>query len=270
MEGAFKVVAAVLAIYLIIAIALYFGQRRVLYLPDRRTPDPTRAGVAEMRPVTLATEDGLDLLAWWRPPQASDNGTLVYFHGNGGHIGYRGYKLRPYLDAGLGVLIVSYRGYGGNPGSPTEEGLYADGRAALAFVTDEGIPLSKLVLYGESLGSGVAVHLAARTDVAAVVLEAPFTSIPDVAAHHYWWLPARQLIHDRYNSETKIDEVDAPVLILHGERDRVVPIRFGHALLVAASEPKTGVFFPEAGHEDLYEHGAARRVLDFLADLGLI
>ena len=244
--------------------ALFFGQRRLMYHPDPAVPDPTAAGVPEMAAVRVATNDGLDLLAWYRPAEGT-HPTILYLHGNAGDLGYRGPKVRPYLDAGLGVLLLAWRGFSGNPGSPSEEGLYADGRAALAFLRGEGVAADRVVLYGESLGTGVAVHLAAETTPAALVLEAPFTSIADVGAVHYWYIPACHLVRDRFESAAKIGAVEAPLLILHGERDRVVPVRLGRALLAAANEPKEGLFVAEADHVDLYDHGAAAAVLDFLA-----
>jgi hypothetical protein len=217
-----------------------------------------------MVPVALPTEDGLALLAWWAPPRETGGPVLVYFHGNGGHIGYRGSKVRPYLDRGYGVLLVAWRGYSGNGGSPTEAGLYADGRAALRFLESRGIAVGQRVFYGESLGGGPAVELAAQGAAGALVLEAPFTSIADVASGQFPIFPVRWLVRDRFNSIAKIGRVAVPLLVIHGERDGIVPARFGRDLLAAANPPKEGVFLPQAGHNDLYEHGAAGHVIRFI------
>jgi fermentation-respiration switch protein FrsA (DUF1100 family) len=163
-----------------------------------------------------------------------------------------------------GVLMLQYRGYGGNPGIPTEIGLYADGAAALDFLAAEGIPPNRLVLYGESLGSGVAVTLAAQREVAGLVLEAPFTSVAEVAQHHYSFMPASALVRDRFDSLAKIGGVRAPILILHGEQDRVVPIRFGRALFDAAPQPKEFWLSQEAGHGNLMRLGGFDAVFRFL------
>ena len=163
------------------------------------------------------------------------------------------------------MLLAEYRGYGGNPGTPSEEGFYADGRAALDFLAAREVPAARIVLYGESLGTGVAVQLALERRVGAVVLEAPFTSAVDVGADIYPFLPVRLLARDRFDSIAKIAAIGAPLLVLHGEADKVVPVRFGRALLAAARQPKEGVFVPGAGHADLYQHGGAGIVLDFLA-----
>ncbi|MFQ5958933.1 MAG: alpha/beta hydrolase [Alphaproteobacteria bacterium] len=258
-----RFIAFACAGYAALAGALYLGQRRMMYYPDASVPSPVSWGVPEMQPVALDTADGLRLLAWYRAA-AAGRPTLVYFHGNAGHIGYRGEKVRPYLDAGYGVLLLSWRGYGGNPGSPSEEGLYHDGRAALSYLAGEDVPPARVVLYGESLGGGVAVQMASERPVGAVVLEAPFTSLADVAQRHFWYVPARHLVRDRFDSKAKIARIGAPLLVFHGELDRVVPADLGRALYDAAAEPKEARFYPAAGHNDLYDHGAAQAVLDFL------
>ena len=247
--------------------ALFLLQRNLLYYPDTSVPSPAASGVAEMTPVTLQTDDGLALLSWYG---AADGGqpSIVFFHGNAGHIGSRGVKARLFLDAGFGVLLVGYRGYGGNPGKPTEDGFYADGQAALDFLAERGVKAETTVLYGESLGTGVAVHLAhrqaARAPVAAVVLEAPYTGIAEVAAYHYPFVPARWLVRDRFDSAAKIAHIEAPVLIFHGERDRTIPPKFGRALFAVAAEPKESRWFERGNHNDLYDFGAGQLVINFI------
>ena len=239
-------------------------QRQLMYFPDTHKPEPADFGVPEMVEVSVKTKDGLDLLAWYRAPRSDALPVILYFHGNAGHIGFRAAKVRPYIDAGFGVLLLSYRGYAGNPGKPTEEGLYQDGRAAVAFVAEEGIPARRTVLYGESLGSGVAVQLATEGTPGAVVLEAPFTSAADIAASRFPFAPVRYLLWDRFDSMAKIADVKAPLFFLHGERDRVVPVGNGRKLFTAAPEPKSAAYFAAAGHNDLYMHGAAEAVVGFI------
>jgi uncharacterized protein len=239
--------------------------RALLYFPDRLRPALGAVGVPAAREVRLATADGLDLLAWYLPPAEPGRPVLAYFHGNGGHIGYRAERLRRFARAGLGVLFLEYRGYGGNPGKPSEAGLYADARAGLDFLAAEGVAPDRLVLYGESLGGGVAVEMATEREIAALVLEAPFTSVAAVGRHHYPFLPVDLVLRDRFNSAAKIGAVRAPLLVLHGERDTIVPPEFGRALFAAAPEPKEAWFAPEGGHNDLREHGALEAALDFIA-----
>lgn len=248
---------------------LYAVQRRLLYVPDREPPSRGESGVPDMAEVTLRTEDGL-LLGAWHAPAAPGRPTMVYYHGNGGHIGYRGRRVRPYLEAGLGVLLVGYRGYGANPGRPTEAGLYHDARAGLAFAKESGIAAPRLVLYGESLGTTVAVRMAAEMardgrPPAAVILEAPLSSVTDVAAHQYPYLPVRWLLKDRFEAIAHVGAIGAPILIVHGDADDVVPIRCARALFAAASEPKSALWIAGGGHEDLDRFGLHAAVLDFIA-----
>ncbi len=256
-----------LSAYALFVAVMYALQRSIMYFPARSLPTPAQAGVPEMAPVTLGTADGLELAAWYRAPRRGGGTvrpTVVYYHGNGGGIAMRGPRARPYLDRGFGVLLVEYRGYSGNPGDPDEQGLYADGRASLAFVESEGLPLDRVVLLGESLGSGVAVQMATEFDVGAVLLEAPFSSAVDVAAGAYWFLPVRWLMKDRFDSISKIGRVRAPLFMVHGERDRIVPVRLGRRLFAAANDPKEAVYLPDAGHNDLPAHGGTRLAIEFL------
>ena len=244
-------------------------QRSLTYFPDTTRPTPADSEVPEFAPVTLETGDGLSLLAWYAPPRATGAPSLVYFHGNAGHIGMRGFKVRAYLNAGLGVLLTTWRGYSGNPGTPTEDGLYADGRAARAFLRTRGCGDAQQILYGESLGTGVAVHLARESSPAALVLEAPYSSVVDIASGRFPLLPVGPLIADRFDSAAKIGKVTAPLLIVHGERDRTIPVRLARKLFRRAREPKEGVFIPEADHADLPDFGLPTYVLEFLARHGL-
>jgi hypothetical protein len=266
---AITIIALVAAAYLVLVAAMYIFQRNLLYIPDSRLPHPAASGVPEMREVKLKTTDGLELISWHRAA-ASGHPTMVYFHGNGGNISYRAFRLRPYLERGYGLLLVEYRGYGGNPGAATERGLYKDGRAAMVFIADEGVPADDVVLYGESLGGGIAVEIAAEQGraskpVGALILEAPLSSVTDVAAYHYPLVPVRWLLKDRFESTGKIADVAAPVFIIHGENDWVVPIRFGRALFKAAKEPKESWWISGGGHEDLHHFGLQPAVIDFIA-----
>lgn len=260
-----NLLAVIVGVYLLVLCLLAVFQRQLLYLPSGNAPDLTASDVVGvMEPVRVETVDGLTLLSWFRPPPTPDAPVVALFHGNGGHIGHRTVKVRPYIETGYGVLLVGYRGYGGNPGRPSEAGLYTDARAALDFLARQRITADRLVLYGESLGSAVAVQMATEYKAAALVLEAPMTSVPAVAQTRYPIFPARWLVLDRFDSLSKIGTVKMPLLLLHGEQDRVVPVRFGRALFAAANEPKEARFFPQAKHNDLQAFGAPQVVLDFL------
>ena len=258
------VISSALVIYIGLALFLFIFQRSLLYRPSVGQISPAEFGIPEMKPVNLETEDGLALLGWYKPPNNSDNLTLLFLHGNAGHIGHRATKVKPFLDRGYGVLLLSYRGYGSNRGSPTEKNLYLDGQSGLQFLASQQIPVSKLVIYGESLGSGIAVELAQNQAISALILEAPFTSMTDTAQYHFKFFPTSLLLHDKYDSISKLNNTDTRLLILHGKKDLTIPFKFGRKLFDSAFGQKDFYEFPNAGHNDLYDHGAAERIIRYL------
>ncbi len=258
-------IAAFLAYAAVVALVFVF-QRSLQYFPSTDARDAAERTGGLMQTVSYRTEDGLQLSAWYRPPR-DGLPTLVRFHGNGGQHGDRAGSMQPYMAGGYGVLLASYRGYGGNPGKPTEDGLYADGRAAMAWLATQGIGDGEIVLYGESLGTGVAVQLATEHTVAGLILEAPFTSAVDVGQAAYRWLPVRLLMWDRFDNLSKMGNVTVPLLLIHGEADRVISARYGRRLFEAANEPKTDLFIPGGGHSNLDFYGVAEKVLIFLGTL---
>jgi uncharacterized protein len=259
----YPLIGSVLVAYGGIVGSLSLFQRQLLYRPSKTRPGLADLALLGVREVALTTADGLSLFSWYLPP-AAGRPVIAYFHGNGGHIGYRAERLRRFAFEGYGVLLAEYRGYAGNPGTPCEAGFYADADAALSFLVVQNIAPSRLVLWGESLGSGVAVYLAAQREVAGVILEAPFVSVAAAAQHHYPFVPAELLVRDRFDSHSRIGRVTAPLLVLHGERDMIVPVRHGRALLDAATAPKEGWFAPEAGHQDLAKFGALDAAIAFI------
>jgi fermentation-respiration switch protein FrsA (DUF1100 family) len=263
-----KFALGVVVFYGVLVGVLYLIQRGIMYYPWTDRPVPAASYMPDMRIVEATTADGLTLASWYAPASVGQP-TVVLFHGNAGHIGHRAGKGRHFLDAGLGLMLVGYRGFGGNSGRPKEDGLYADGRAALAFLAASGVPSGRMVLYGESLGSGVAVQLAleaarAGRPVGAVVLEAPFSSMAAAAQYHYPYLPAYWLVKDRYDSIEKIAHIGAPLLVVHGERDRVVPARMGREIFAIAREPKEALWLARADHNDVFDHGPAPAILAFI------
>ncbi|WP_313408716.1 alpha/beta hydrolase [Aeromicrobium sp.] len=203
---------------------LWALQRRLIYFPDPE-PVPAAAEVAEgARDVTLRTADGLELGAWFVPAAGPDTGMAVLVApGNGGNRTGRASFARALSDRGLAVLLMDYRGYGGNPGTPGEEGLAADADAAVEALRDLGYPPERTIYFGESIGSGVVAALQARTPPAGLVLRSPFTELADVGAHHYPWLPVRVLLRDRFPVLEHLTASDVPVTIVYGDRDTVVP-----------------------------------------------
>ena len=258
-------VGTTVSVYLLLCGAVFVMQRTLLYPAARQAPNLAAYDVAGLYEVTTRTPDGLTLRHWYVPPAEAGAAVLVVFHGNAGHLGDRVGKLAEIIDAGFGVLFAGYRGYSGNPGKPTEDDLTADARLLLDWLAGQGVPAERTVVYGESLGTGVAVKMAAEREVAAVVLESPYTSIAEVAQTHYWYLPAKWLVLDKWDSMAHIGRIRAPLLVVHGARDKTVPTRYGRRLFAAAPEPKE-LFIVEAGtHNDLYDHPqVAERVIAFL------
>jgi fermentation-respiration switch protein FrsA (DUF1100 family) len=246
------------------AIGLFAWQRDLLYHPFGHSAPPRAVGVPEMSVLQIETADGLTIHGWYAPPSRPGAPTVVLYQGNTGTTAMRAFKARVLLDAGLGVWLAGYRGFDGNPGFPSEDGLYSDARAVLDWLARNGTPAGRVVLYGESLGTGVAVQIATERDVAAVVLESPYTSVPDIAELRYPLMPVQWLALDRFDSIAKVGRIRAPLLITHGDQDTVVPVMFAHQLFEKAPGPKEAVFLPRAGHLDMYAWGVGKVILGFI------
>ncbi len=259
-----SILLASVIVFLCLNLGIYFYQNHLIYRPTKETPELSNYDATDMQIVTLHTKDRLTLHAWYKP--ANTQGvTLLYLHGNAGNIGGRMTLARQFLNAGLGLLLVEYRGYGGNKGTPTEEGLIQDARAGLQFLLSQGIPLDKIALYGESLGSGVATKLATENTFCTVILQSPYTSLIDLSHYHYPWIWIKP--RDRFDSLAKIQAVHAPLLILHGIKDDVVPYSQGKTLFQHANEPKKMISFTIKGHNNIWNSpGFAKNVLHFIND----
>lgn len=219
-----------------------------------------------MEALALRTADGLEILGWWVPPADGAAPVLLYLHGNGGSLAHRAPRLAAFAARGWGVLMVAWRGYGGNPGAPSEAGLLRDAEAGLAALAVRGIAAPRIAIWGESLGTGPAIRLAAENPgrVGAALLEAPYTSLLDLARLHYPLLPARWLLRDRYDSLARIGTVGVPVLVMCGARDTLIPAALSRRLAAAASPPAAIWEAPEGGHENLAAHGAIEAAAAFL------
>ncbi|MDP2357884.1 MAG: alpha/beta fold hydrolase [Beijerinckiaceae bacterium] len=254
------------SVYLALVAALFFMQRSLLYLPNPSDMEAMRATMPGVERLTLKSADGETLVAWHHPPREGQP-VFIYLHGNGANLTARNRRLMALVEQGWGFLGVSYRGYGGSTGSPTEDGLIADAEAGYAKARELGFDSNRIFLFGESLGSGVAIALAAKREVRGVVLESPFSSIADVAAAIYWYVPVRYLLHDQFRSDERVKNVRAPLFIMHGDADRVVPIGFGEKLFAAANEPKELFRVPGAGHQPLDHPPAQRRLVEWVNEV---
>jgi|RhiMethySRZTD1v2_1073278.scaffolds.fasta_scaffold02530_18 uncharacterized protein len=243
---------AFLAVVVVAVLTLiWLGQRRLIYFPDTNLPSLNRSGLAGAEAVTFGTWDGTRLAAWFvtgsGPPPRQ---TVVVFPGNAGHRGYRAPLAAALSSHGLNVLLTDYRGYGGNPGTPTEEGLADDARAARAYaLTRPDVDATRLTYFGESLGAAVAVRLAVEHPPAALVLRSPFASMVLVGQYHYPVLPVRLLLRDRYPSIDRAQGIRCPVLVIAGTADSIIPIEHTRRLYDAIVAPKTFVEI-DADHND--------------------
>jgi fermentation-respiration switch protein FrsA (DUF1100 family) len=244
---------------------LYVIQREMLYRPPQtfRTA-PADAQFPAAEEIVLDTADGEKVIAWHVPPREGKF-VVVFFPGNGDVLALRVPRLRAIVADGTGLVALSYRGFGGSTGQPTEKGLLLDAAAAYAFTAARYGP-DRIVIWGFSLGTGAAVAIAAERPIGRLILEAPYTSTSDVAGSLLPFVPVRLLMKDQFRSDERIKKVTAPLLVMHGERDPGIAIRFGERLFELANEPKRIVRFPMGGHEDLDAHGAMAAVRHFLYD----
>ena len=256
-HGVRTAIGVILAFLVFAVLSIMWFEEKLIYFPSRPLDGtPEDAGLAH-EDVELVTDDGVRLHGWFVLSGAdggSTPATVLMCHGNAGNISHRLERaMLLTTKLGVDVLLFDYRGYGLSEGAPTEEGTYQDVRAAYRYLTeDRSIPPERIVLFGESLGTAIALQLAIEAPAAALVLEAPFTSIPDMAREVYPFLPFVDWIRTRYDSASKISRLRMPVLVIHGEEDRVVPYAHGAALFERAPEPKTFFGVAGGGHSDLY------------------
>ena len=242
----------------------FFAQRSFVFpVPTVPRASPQQAGFPEAEEHVLDTADGEKIILWHVPAKPG-HPVILYFHGNGDFLaGFFG-RFHDLIADGTGVVALSYRGYAGSSGHPSEQGLLQDAAAAYAF-TVARYSTDRIVAWGFSLGTGVAVALAAGQPVGRLILEAPYSSAADVAASLFWFLPVRLVMRDQFRSDERIARVKIPLLIMHGGRDPAIPIRFGERLFALANEPKQFVRFPEGGHENLQSFGAIETARIFIS-----
>lgn len=251
-------------VYCAFVVILYVKQRSLLYHPSTQSPIPSQWDASAAQVIAVTTEDGLTLRAWYFPPKTPQYSIIVHFHGNAQHIGVHFQGVKQLLSHGYGLLMAEYRGYGGNAGLPSEDGLYRDGRAYMQWLQEQGVLHDNIVFMGESLGTAVAVKMASEYDVAALILLAPFSSVLDVAQSTYFFAPVSLLLKDHYRSDLAIRDNHAPLLVIHGDKDSIIPIKFGRELFDAAQMPKEMIAQEGAGHNDLYRFDTARHIHMFI------
>ncbi len=249
--------------YVVVCLFMWAAQRHLLYMPQNNIRPPVTYGLNNFEDIRLKSKDGTNLQAWYHKAE-SGYPTIVYFHGNGDHIGGRAHYFKLLSDAGFGVLALSYRGYGKSEGSPSEEGFYSDARAIIEYASAKlMLTPHDIIIYGESIGTGVAVQMATEFPFAALILQSPYTSIDALAKDNYPWLPVNLLLEDHFDSLSKISNVHIPILLFHGEKDNIVPIRFGKELFEKANPIKKSIYFPENGHVDFDLSSLTQAVIEF-------
>ncbi len=258
-----KIVYTLALLYLSLVLALYLFQRKLQYHPFAEQVAPSHYGLNHVQEVSFDTEDGERINAWYAEAKAG-RPTFLYFHGNAEAIQHRWERVRLFTEHGYGILIVSWRGFAGSTGTPTEAGLHLDAKGALRFLEVKGLKPKDLIYFGESLGSGVAIPLATQHPPAALVLDSPFTSAAEVGQRAYWYVPTRYLLKDKFNNMAHVANITSPVFIFHGDADPVVPFEFGEGLYEAIKSPKEFLRLPGVGHVAPLTPDLWQKMKDFL------
>mgnify|MGYP001198136420 CR=1 FL=1 len=242
----FKTLLIIFIIYFLILLILYFFQRNLLYLPSENNYYGDKL-IVSVDKVKIKTEDNIYLLGWYHKKKHKYK-TILFLHGNAGSLENRIHKINHFKNMNINFLIIAWRGFSGNVGKPTEEGLYNDARSAVSWLENQGIMKKDIILYGESLGTGVATEIAQNNNFAGIILESPFTSMVDAAKNEYPIFPIRFLLKDKYESDKKIKNIKSPIFIMHGKVDEIVPFWMGEEMYNMANEPKYSYFTEYDNH----------------------
>ena len=252
--------------YLIITFALYFFQRKLLYYPAINNYSGEKLNVS-VEKVKIKTEDNIELLSWYHKKNSGDYKTILFLHGNAGTLENRIYKINHLKNMNVNFLIIAWRGFSGNKGKPTEKGLYEDAKSALRWLANKGVKEESIIIYGESLGTGVATEIAQYKNFAGVILETPFTSMVSAGKSKYPFFPVSFLLKDKYESDKKIKNIKSPILIMHGEVDKLVPFWMGKKLYNLANEPKYSYFSKYDDHMMEYNEKLLNELKKFIDSL---
>ena len=256
----------IFAVYLVITLFLYFSQRKLLYHPTANNYSGDRL-VVLIEKVKIKTKDNIELLSWYHKKNINDYKTILFLHGNAGTLEDRIHKINHFKDIDINFLLLSWRGFSGNNGYPSEKGIYEDARSAVRWLKNKGIVEKNIIIYGESLGTGAAVEIAQNNDFAGVILESPFTSMIDAGKTKYPFFPVRLLLKDKYESDKKIKNIKSPILIMHGEVDRIVPFWMGEKMYKLANEPKYSYFSKYDDHMMEYNEKLLNKLKKFIYSL---
>ena len=261
-----KIIIGIISIYVMVLILLFIFQRNLMYHPDENNYFGDRLEV-DIEKVYINTSDNLNLLGWFHKKDLKKFKTIVYFHGNAGKLENRIHKLNHFKDMNVNFLILAWRGFSGNEGKPSEQGLYVDGSSAITWLKNLGLNEEDVILYGESLGTGIATHLAQKNNYAGLVLETPFTSMVEAAKNFYPYIPVGLLLRDKYKNDQKIKNINIPVLVMHGEADQIIPFWMGKKIYEIANQPKYSYFTKYDDHMMEYDEKLVLALNDFIKSL---
>ncbi len=261
-----QLILIIFFIYFFVLVFLFFYQRNLLYHPNENNYSGDKISV-DIKKVKIITSDNIELLGWYHEKNVKDYKTLIFFHGNAGSLENRIHKLNHFQNMDINFLIIAWRGFSGNDGKPSEQGLYVDGESAINWLIKKGVDEKNLILYGESLGTGVAMHLAQNKNFAGVILETPFTSMIDAAKTFYPYIPVNLLLKDKFENYKKVKNINSPILIMHGEKDQLVPFSMGKKIYEIANEPKYSYFTKYDDHMMEYDENMVLALKSFFVSL---
>ncbi len=261
-----KIVIGILVIYASVLVLLFIFQRNLMYHPDENNYFGDKLEV-NIEKVKIKTSDNIDLLGWFHKKDLKRLKTIVYFHGNAGKLENRIHKLNHFKDMDVNFLIIAWRGFSGNEGKPSEEGLYIDGNSAIMWLKNLGLSEEDIIIYGESLGTGIATEIAQNNNFAGLILETPFTSMIEAAKNFYPYIPVSLILKDKYKNNLKIKNVNIPVLVMHGETDQIVPFWMGEKIYEIANQPKYSYFTKYDDHMMEFDENLVLALKAFIKSL---
>jgi len=253
-------------IYFFIIISTYIFQRNLLYHPTENNYFGDRLLVS-IQKIKIKTKDNIELEAWYHNKNLNDYKTILFLHGNAGSLENRIHKINHFKDIKVNFLLVSWRGFNGNKGKPTEEGLYEDANSAIRWLNSKGIKDNNIILYGESLGTGIVTEVAQYKSFSGIILESPFTSMIDAGKDKYPFLPVKLLLKDKYESNKKMKNINIPILVMHGKADKLVPFHMGKKIFELANKPKYSYFSEHDNHMMEYNEKLLKALKDFINSL---
>ena len=261
-----EIIIGILVVYFSILILLFIFQRNLMYHPNENNYYGEKLEV-EIEKVKIRTSDNINLLGWFHKKNLENNKTILFFHGNAGNLENRINKLNHFNDLNVNFLIIAWRGFSGNDGNPTENNLYTDGKSALEWLKNNGVDENNIIIFGESLGTGIATEIAQKGNFAGLILETPFTSMVEAAKNFYPYIPVGLLLKDKYENQKKIKSINIPVLVMHGEADKIVPFWMGKKIFDLANNPKYSYFTKDDDHMMEYDSNLVSMLNDFLKRL---